>query len=224
LYGFDGNPSIKDAIEAQGVPHTEVDLIVVNDVSVGFEYHLKNGDFVEVYPIFSNRTISPIVKLRNEPLHDARFILDVHLGKLARLMRLLGFDALYRNDYDDPEIVRVSIEEHRAILTRDRQLLHAKVITYGYWLRSTNPEEQLSEVIKRFDLKKSIVPFNRCLVCNGTMQLVSKQEIENLLEPKTKEFYETFYQCMKCRKIYWKGTHFEKLVKIADRFSPEIFK
>jgi uncharacterized protein with PIN domain len=221
LYDFDGNPSIKDAIEAQGVPHTEVDLIVVNNVSVGFEYHLKNGDCVEVFPVFSNRTVSPIVKLRDEPFRNPRFILDVHLGKLARLMRLLGFDALYRNDYDDPEIVQLSVEEHRAILTRDRQLLHAKVIKYGYWLRSTNPEEQVSEVINRFDLKKSIVPFNRCLVCNGTLEAVEKQAVESALEPKTKEYFNTFYRCIQCQKIYWKGSHFEKLAEIAVRLKSE---
>lgn len=217
-YLFGGNPSIKDAIEAQGVPHTEINLITVNDISVGFDYHLVDGDRVGVFPISENCGVSSKVKLRDDPPANMGFICDVHLGKLARLMRLLGFDTLYRNDYDDPEIVQISVAENRAVLTRDRVLLHAKVVTYGYWLRSINPIEQLSEVVKRFGLEKRIIPFSRCLSCNASLKPIEKEVIEDSLEPKTRQYYEQFHRCERCQKIFWKGSHFDVLVKIVERF------
>lgn len=216
-YNFDGNPSIKDAIEAQGIPHTEIDLIIVNEKSVGFEYHLKNGDHVGVYPMFESIDISPLVKLGEYPLRTPKFILDVHLGKLARLMRLCGFDTLYRNDYDDPEIIELSVSQKRIILTRDRALLHARIITHGYCLRSTNAFEQLSEVIRRFDLN-IIAPFSRCLSCNGTLDPVDKASISDQLESKTKMYYDRFFRCKGCGRIFWKGSHFEKLESFVNRY------
>ncbi len=218
LYNFDGNPSIKDAIEAQGIPHTEIDMIIVNEESVGFDYHLKNGDHVGVYPMFESIDISPLVRLREHPLRAPKFILDVHLGKLARLMRLCGFDTLYRNDYDDPEIIELSVSQKRIILTRDRALLHARIITHGYCLRSMNASEQLSEVIRRFDLKSIIAPFSRCLSCNGTLHSVDKASISDQLEPKTKLYYDGFFRCDGCGKIFWKGSHFEKLESVVKKF------
>jgi len=213
-YLFDGNPSIKDAIEAQGVPHTEVNMIMVNDISVGFDYHLQDSDRIEVFPTSENCG----VKLREDPPANLGFICDVHLGKLARLMRLLGFDTLYRNDYDDPEIVQISVNENRAVLTRDRLLLHAKVIIYGCWLRSTNPIEQLSEVVKRFGLEQQIFPFSRCLSCNASLKPVKKEVVEDLLEPKTRQYYKQFHRCEHCQKIFWMGSHYDALAKIVGRF------
>jgi uncharacterized protein len=215
-YVFQGKPSVKDAIEAQGIPHTEVDLIVVNGVSVGFDYSLQDGDRVAVYPMFEAIDIAPIVMLREKPMRDPRFVLDVHLGKLARLMRLLGFDALYRNDYDDPEIALISASQRRAVLTRDRKLLHWSHITHGYCLRSVFAEKQLEEVIRRFDLKALASPFSRCLACNGMMEPVEKGAILDKLEPKTIQYYDAFFRCSSCGKIYWKGSHFERLVKTVD--------
>jgi hypothetical protein len=162
-YQFKGNPGIKDTIEAIGIPHTEVDLIIVNGVSVDFNYRVKNNDQVSVYPVFESIDISPIVRLREKPLRKTCFILDVHLGKLVKTLRLLGFDALYRNDYADEEIMQIALQEHRIILTRDRNLLKRKAITHGYWIRSTSAEKQLDEVIRRFDLYSHIKPFTRCL-------------------------------------------------------------
>jgi uncharacterized protein with PIN domain len=217
-YAFFGRPSIKDAIEAQGVPHTEVDLIIADSLSVGFEYHLGHGDRIAVYPVFEGVDITPIVKLREKPMREPRFILDVHLGKLARLMRLLGFDALYRNDYDDPHIARISAEKNRIVLTRDRKLLHIRIVTHGYLLRSLNAEEQLEEVMRRFDLKGLISPFCRCLACNGAVRPVKKEEILDLLEPQTARCYESFFQCLECGKIFWKGSHFTRLSEIVKHF------
>lgn len=217
-YHFDGKPSIKDAIEAQGIPHTEVDLIIVNEKSVGFDYHLKNGDRVEVYPIFESIDISPLVKLRKHTLRTPKFILDVHLGKLARLMRLCGFDTLYRNDYDDPEIIELSVSQKRIILTRDRALLHSRKVTHGYCIRSMDAIEQLSEVIRRFDLKEIMAPFSRCLSCNGMLHSIDKESIFDQLEPKTEKYYDSFFQCDRCGKIFWRGSHLERLEEVIRRF------
>jgi uncharacterized protein with PIN domain len=144
--------------------------------------------------------------------------LDVHLGKLARMMRLLGFDCLYRNDYDDPEIVQVSVSENRIILTRDRHLLQAGTVTRGYWIRSGDVEQQVLEVLRRFDLFSQIRPFRRCLLCNGALESARKEDILEHLEPKTILYYHTFFRCRQCRQIYWKGTHFEKLEEKVEKW------
>ncbi len=219
-YHFNGKPSVKDAIEANGVPHTEVDLIVVNGDSVGFDYHVRHGDYISVYPVFEGLDISPIVKLRDAPLRKNAFVCDVHLGKCARILRLLGFDTLYRNDYDDPKIISIAVTRRRIILTRDRKLLHAKVVTHGCLVRSQKPEEQVREVLERFDLYNLITPFRRCTVCNGLINDVAKQDVLDQLEPKTKKYYFDFYQCDTCGKIYWEGSHFERMHALIKRFMP----
>ena len=210
-YFYNGHPAIKDPIEALGVPHTEVDLIIANGHSVGFSYQLQDRDRIAVYPVFESFDISPIVKLREKPLRRSAFVLDVQLGKLSRLMRMLGFDVLYRNDYDDPEVVRISLDQGRIILTRDRRLLYAKVITHGYWIRAVTAFEQIEEVLKRFDLYSQIHPFHRCLLCNTVLELVEKEEILDQLEPKTRRYYQKFYQCPACHRIYWEGSHLEHM-------------
>ncbi len=214
-YLFNGSPSIKDPIEAIGVPHTEPDLIVANGRSVGFGCRLREGDSVSVYPHGADIKITPVVKLRDEPLRRNAFILDVHLGKLAKMLRMLGFDTVYEIDYDDPEIIRRSLLEKRIIITRDRRMLCTKVVTHGYCVRSTDSEEQLREVLDRFDLYSSIRPFYRCMVCNCRVRSVEKAEILHRLEPKTILYYDTFYKCDGCNRIYWKGSHHDRL---KDRF------
>lgn len=214
-YRFDGHPGIKDAIEAQGVPHPEVDLIVVNGESVGFDYQLQNGDRVAVYPVFEGLDITPIVMLRDKPLRKTAFVVDVNLGRLARKLRLLGFDTLFSNSYRDGEIVAIAAEQHRIVLTRDRRLLHAKAVTHGYWVRSVLVARQVEEVVRRFDLAGLIRPFCRCAACNGLIEPVAKQEVLHALEPKTRQYYDEFYRCLACGKIYWEGSH---VGKIRERF------
>jgi uncharacterized protein with PIN domain len=215
-YRFNGNPGIKDPIEVLGIPHAEVDLIIVNGLSVGFDYKLQEGDRVAVYPVFEGMDISPIVRLREKPLRKIAFIVDVNLGKLARLLRLLGFDTLFGNAYNDKEIVEISVEQKRIILTRDRRLLYARQVTHGYWVRSVVPKQQLAEVISRFDLRGLIKPFYRCIACNGLIDFVEKQKVLHLLEPKTKKYYEIFYRCRDCGKVYWQGSHIDR---IKERFA-----
>ncbi|MGR9087266.1 MAG: Mut7-C RNAse domain-containing protein [Gammaproteobacteria bacterium] len=214
-YRFNGNPGIKDPIEVFGVPHTEVERILVNGESVGFRYKLQNGDRVEVYPVNEGMAGKSGCLLRESLSGKATFVVDVNLGKLARLLRLLGFDTLYENTFGDREIVDLATIQKRIILTRDRRLLHAKEIIYGYWVRSVEPKRQLAEVVGRYDLSERIEPFRRCSACNGVIERVEKRQVIHLLEPKTRKYYDIFYRCPNCGKVYWQGSHIDH---IHERF------
>lgn len=216
LYRFSGSPAVKDAIEAIGVPHIEVDLILINGKSVTFTHRLSKEDHVSVYPVFESLDISPVNRLRERPLRKTRFILDVHLGKLAKYLRMTGFDTLYEKHYSDSEIVEISLKEKRIILTRDIGVLKYKTVTHGYWIRSQDPYEQFNEVIRRFELIQNFQPFHRCMNCNGLIEKVTKDEVIHNLKPKTRQFYHDFYKCSKCNKIYWKGSHFKKMQHFID--------
>jgi uncharacterized protein with PIN domain len=217
-YRFDCSPSVKDAVEAMGVPHTEIDMIIVNGVSVTFSYNLRDNDSISVYPVFESFDISEITHLREKPLREPKFIADVHLGKLARQMRLLGLDTVYENNLADDEIIRRSLFEKRAILTRDKGILMNRAVTHACWIRSTNYREQLEQVIKRFDLNKLLNPFTRCLDCNGFLEKAPKEEILSQLEHVTALYYNEFRRCMVCGKIFWKGSHYLKMKKFVDEF------
>ncbi len=208
---FQGSPSVKDLIESLGVPHAEIDIILINGESADFRARVRNGDRVSVYPVFESLDVTPLVRLRPEPLRDTRFVLDVHLGKLARNLRLLGFDALYRNDYTDPRLAAVSTKEKRIILTRDRNLLKRSGVTHAHWVRSEHPVKQAREVLERFDLRGALRPFTRCLSCNAPLEPVAKDEILDRLEPLTRAHYDTFFRCTGCDGVYWRGSHADSL-------------
>jgi uncharacterized protein with PIN domain len=210
-YGFKGNPSVKDAIEAMGVPHVEVDLVLVNSLSVDFSYKLQNADSVSVYPVFESLDISEVTHLRERPLRDPKFIADVHLGKLASYLRLFGFDTYFSTDSKDRDIINISLSDKRIILTRDRELLKNKRVTHGYWIRSVYPDAQIKDVLLRFDLKNKLAPFTRCMECNGLLEDVSKKEILNRLLPKTRQYYRKFKRCPQCNRIYWNGSHYLRM-------------
>lgn len=207
VYPFNGHPAIKDPIEAFGVPHPEVDLIIVNGVSVPFEYRLRHGDRVAVYPVFESFDVTPLIRLRERPLRRTAFIVDVNLGKLVRRLRMLGFDALYDHRYRDDEIAAIAAAERRIVLTRDRRLLRIKCITHGYWVRSVIADQQVGEILDRFDLYRQIRPFQRCITCNGILKPVAKQEVLDQLEPKTRLYYDRFHRCDACGRVYWEGSH-----------------
>ena len=177
-------------IEAIGVPHTEVDLILANGESVDFDYLVENGDYVSVYPVFESVDITPLLRVRPRPLRVVRFVLDVHLGRLATYLRMIGFDALYPADYRDEELARISAEEQYILLTRDRGLLKRGQVTHGYWVRATEPRRQLVEVLRRFDLFGQTAPFRRCLRCNSLLEPVRKEEIVGRLPPKIRQCYD----------------------------------
>jgi uncharacterized protein with PIN domain len=215
-HSFELNASVKDMIEALGVPHTEVDLILVNGQSVDFSYLVQDGDQISVYPVFESLDITPLMRVRPQPLRETCFVLDVHLGRLTTYLRMLGFDALYRNDYADEELAHVSSSQGRVLLTRDRGLLKRSIVTHGYCLRATNPRQQVLEVLRRYDLFKSIKPFQRCLHCNGLLQPVDKAAISHRLLPKTRQYYDEFRRCQGCDRIYWKGSHYQRMQQFID--------
>lgn len=210
---FYGNPSVKYIIESLGIPHVEIDLILANSNSVDFSYRVMDGDQISVYPVFETFDISNVTHLRAKPLRKIKFVADVHLGKLVRYLRLCGFDTLFRSDYTDNEIIRISVSEKRIILTRDRNLLKTKLVSHGYWIRSPKPMEQFEEVSEKFSLRASVRPLTRCMECNGELEGIDKEKIAERLLPNTREFYTEFRRCRGCDRIYWEGSHFIKMKK-----------
>jgi uncharacterized protein with PIN domain len=195
-----------------GVPHTEVDLILVNSRSVGFAHRLADGDRVSVYPVFEAFDISPVSVVRPRPLRVVRFAADVHLGRLAGYLRLGGFDTLYRNDWDDRDLAETAAAEKRIVLTRDRGLLMRTAVTHGHLVRETRPRAQLSEVLERFDLWGSLRPFTRCSLCNSRVEAVPKADVVAELPPRTALHFQEFWRCSGCGRIYWQGAHHRSLL------------
>jgi len=213
----------KDLIESFGVPHTEVDLILVNGVSANFAHRVADGDLISVYPVFESFDISEVTRLQERPLRDLRFIADCHLGRLAGKMRLFGFDVEYRKDIGDDELAAAVLNDRRVLLSRDRRLLMRRIIDRGYLVRSQNPDEQIAEVIKRFDLGRQLKPFTRCARCNGILERVEKAAVLHLLEPKTKLYFEDFFQCQSCRQVYWQGSHLSAIKEFIKKFTDSSF-
>jgi uncharacterized protein len=209
--------SVKDAIESAGVPHTEVDLIVVDGQSVGFEHLLRGGERVAVYPMFEALDISPVVRLRPMPLRDPRFVADGHLGKLARHLRMAGFDTLWTNDWDDDAIVQIAAVQARTILTRDKGMLRRREVERGYFVRATESEAQLGEVIRALQLEPLLAPFTRCRECNVPLEEVAKDAVLDRIPDKVRGFYDRFKRCPGCDRVYWEGTHFERMKGVLEK-------
>jgi len=207
--------SVKDVIESCGVPHPEVDLILVEGQPVDFHFRLDRSCRVEIFPVSLQPDLFPGNRLQTR--HLTKFLADGHLGKLVRDLRLLGFDVLYDCHADDRQLLELAGKNDRALLTRDRRLLMHAVVRHGYYLRSQKPLEQTVEVIRRFDLGSLFAPFTRCLRCNGPLQAVSKTQILERLEPLTKIYYEQFRRCAQCGQIYWAGSHFARLEKRLNK-------
>ena len=213
---FNGRVTVKHLVESLGVPHSEIDLIIVNGNSVDFAYLVQNGDRISVYPVFESIDIGTIGRLRPQPLRQTRFIHDTHLGQLATYLRLVGFDCLYRNNYEDAELAEISSEKQRILLTRDRGLLKRNLVTHGYCIRENDPRLQLLEVIRRFDLRDTIHPFQRCLRCNGRLESVDKEDIVDRLKHNTSLYFDEFRVCASCDQVYWKGSHYERMRRFLD--------
>ncbi len=207
--------SVKDVIESYGVPHPEVDLILVNGQPVDFHYAITSEADIELYAVGAG--IPHFKEQRLQATTASGFVADGHLGKLARDLRLLGFDVAYDSRAEDRQLLRVMERENRALLTRDRRLLMHAIVKTGYCPRSQNADEQAVEVIRRFDLLRSLAPFIRCLRCNAPLRKVSKAKVIERLEPLTKIYYEQFRCCTGCRQIYWAGSHFSKLQKRLEK-------
>lgn len=221
VHSFPPDATVKHMIEALGVPHTEVELILANGISVDFAYRLAEGDHVSVYPHFRAIDTSSLARLPARPVHDARFIADAHLGRLARHLRMLGFDVLYRNSYSDAEVAHIASEQQRIVLTRDRDLLIRKDVVLGCYLHAVACEAQLQEVLLRFDLLDAVCPFTRCLNCNGVLHAVGKDAVAHRVPPSSARHYERFLICEGCGQVYWEGSHVARMRARIDRIVRE---
>jgi uncharacterized protein with PIN domain len=210
---FRGAQSVKHLIESVGIPHTEVGSIDISGRAVDFNYIVQNGDEVQVLPVLA-LTGGNSLGVPSQAAGQARFVLDNHLGRLAFFLRMLGFDTLYQNDYQDNDIAQISSQAGRILLTRDRRLLMRSKVVYGYLVRSKIPRQQLLEVVQRFSLAGQIMPFLRCMRCNGLLHEVKKEDILSRLEPLTRQYFDEFRICQDCQQIYWKGSHYERMLRI----------
>lgn len=206
----------KHMIEALGVPHTEVELILVNGESVGFDRILEEGDRVAVYPKFEALDVTPLLCVRPEPLRTIRFVADAHLGGLAHLLRLAGFDTLYDNHFADDEIEALALAEARIVLSRDRELLKRRTITHGCYVRALKPEAQLREIYERLDLARSTRAFRLCLACNAPLRRIAKEEVRDRVPDGVFERQAQFATCDACKRIFWEGSHWRRMRALVD--------
>ena len=218
---FQGRPSVKDVIESLGVPHTEVDLVLGDGEPVDFSWRLRDDARVSVYPVFEALDVASVARVRPEPLREVRFVLDGHLGRLARHLRMLGFDARWRIDAPDEELARVSAAERRILLTRDLGLLKRRIVTHGYWVRATDPRAQLEEVVRRLDLSRLVAPFRRCLRCNEPLAEVGKEEVAAELPPAVRLRHTSFRRCPSCQRVYWAGSHHRRMSALVAELLAE---
>ncbi|UWZ38948.1 hypothetical protein Drose_12390 [Dactylosporangium roseum] len=198
----DGVSTVRHLVESLGVPRTEIGELLVNGRPVGPEARPGKDDVVDVRPVG-----------RPQRIAEPRFVLDVHLGALARRMRLLGLDVAYRNDAEDAELVAQSAAERRVVLTQDRGLLRRRALTAGAYVHGARADEQLRDVLSRFD--PPLTPWSRCPACNGGVEPVAKPEVEHLLEPGTRRSYSTFARCRTCGRVYWRGAHADRLEAVV---------
>jgi uncharacterized protein len=219
---FRSHQTVKDVLEAMGIPHTEVDLILVNGDPEDFSHRPNVGDRIAAYPMFEALDIGSTERLRPVPLRDPRFVVDVNLGRLARLLRVLGFDVWWSSEADDQTLTDISLNEQRILLTRDRALLKRRAITHGLFVHSEQPEQQTVEVIRRLDLRQRLTPLTRCLRCNGRLATVAKDEVIEHLEPLTRRYYDVFSRCAECGRIYWAGSHHSRLVSLVERLRDQL--
>ena len=217
LHHFDRRASIKDVMESLGIPHPVIGNLTVNDHEIGFDYILLDNDTVEATPLIPPVDPFTPTLLRPQVLKKIAFVVDVNAGRLALLLRMLGFDTMYGNDIRNGRLAEISQSQNRILLTRDTALLKRKIIIHGYLLREQKPDRQLVEVVRLYDLSSRIKPLSRCIPCNGLLVPVSKKVIMDRLEPLTRKYYHSFHICRECNKIYWPGSHQEKIRTFIDR-------
>ena len=208
--------AVKDAVESLGVPHTEIDLILANGESVTFSYRIRPHDRISVYPMFEAIDVGPLTRVRAQPLRHVHFVLDAHLGRLARYLRLAGFDAVYQRDARDDELARLAAREHRILLTRDQGLLKRRMVSHGLWMRATDPRRQFVEVLRRLDLTSRVRPFRRCLRCNAPLVEVAKETVRDRIPSRVRSLRTEFRACRGCGRVYWRGSHHDAMVRFLD--------
>jgi uncharacterized protein with PIN domain len=208
LYELERKTSIKDLIESLGVPHTEIDRIIVNNANkVDFSYIVMPADRIKVYPVSSQTDFFSPSRIRPALPHGFKFMCDVNVGKLARWLRIFGFDTVYENNFEDDELAEMASKTQRILLSKDCNLLKRKKVIWGHLVRVNDPIEQIVDVVQLFQLERLIQPYRRCLRCNGQLLRVEKEKVDHLLEPLTRKYYTVFHQCNTCCQVYWQGSH-----------------
>lgn len=207
------SPSVKDLIESKGIPHTAIFRVQVNGIPKSMDYNVSAADEVEVFP-FEQVDSGDLERIYSSP---SSFIADGHLAKLGRDLRLLGLDTIIAGESDERAIISLSNNNERMILTRDLNLLRNGSTRYGYWVRSENPDCQLEEILSRFDLQEQLQPFSRCMICNGMLEEASLEEVRDKVPPKVQKWCDRYHRCKECGKVYWKGSHYDKLKEKVDR-------
>jgi uncharacterized protein with PIN domain len=198
---YDGTSTVGHLISSIGVPLPEVGRLRVDGKAVTAAHRPERRAVI---------SIEPVSRPQSLPTDRPRFVLDVHLGSLARRLRLLGIDTWYDRGVDDDELVRIAQDEDHFLLTQDRGLLHrASVRDRAAYVRGAGATEQLDDVLDRFD--PPTAPFTRCLRCNGPLAAVSKQDVLPLLEAGTARSYDDFVRCQDCARVYWRGAHAQRL-------------
>lgn len=211
-----GTPTVKHVVESAGIPHPEIDALLLDGMPSDFAARVAPGSRIAAFPPFSDLH-PPCPRLRPDPPAEPAFLCDVNLGRLAGLLRLLGLDASLPADPDDGPLALASSQEGRILLTRDRMLLHRSVVVHGYCPRSQDPAEQAAEVVRRFRLHRLVRPFTRCMRCGGRLEGRSKADVLHLLEPLTRRWYDEFWQCAGCGQVYWRGSHVPALDLLLAR-------
>jgi uncharacterized protein len=205
------NSCLKDIIDNIGIPSGLIDLALVNNKPVDLSFHVEENDRIALYPVFEHFDISSITKIRDHPLRQPKFVLDVHLGKLASHMRMFGFNTLYQNNWTKETLIAISKKENRILLSRSKSLLETVSLTHAYLIKNIKPRLQLIEVLEWFDLYSLASPFTRCIGCNSTLQFVEKEAILLRIPPKVKNWCNEYQQCKSCNQIYWKGSHYQHM-------------
>lgn len=216
-HSFNDLSTVGSVLESLGIPLQEIDLLLVNEKSADFSRTINDGDFVSVYPVFESMDISSLASLPSRPLRKTRFFLDVHLGKLARKLRLLGFDSQFENNTTSDQLICIMEKGERIVLTQNRRLLQGSGTSHGYWVREETTDSQTVEILHRFDLLNAIRPFTLCLGCNLPLTPIEKSIIRDDLPPRIRRDFELFHHCPGCGRNYWHGSHFEKMKRFINQ-------
>ncbi|MEN8136479.1 MAG: Mut7-C RNAse domain-containing protein [Thermodesulfobacteriota bacterium] len=207
--------SIKDFLEALGIPHPEIHRLLVNGTEKNFNHIVAKNDRIEVFAVPWPVDLTEHNHL-TPALHPIRFAVDANVGKLARLLRMTGFDTFYEPGLADGKLAETAWRDKRILLTRDIALLKRKVVVHGRLIRHSNPAAQLREVIGLYGLRERIRPFSRCLCCNGVLEEIAKAEIIDRLQPLTRKYYDDFMICPQCERLYWPGSHRQRMLKLIE--------
>ena len=208
---FLAQSSVRDVIASLGVYDGEVDLILADGVSIGLDYFLQGGEYISVYPVFESLDIRSCTNVRSDPLRCLTFVADVHLGGLAKYLRLFGFDSLYNPGADSRDLVDVSVRQGRVLLTRNKNLLKHKAISRGIFVREVDPMMQLKGIFKRLDLYSDARPFSRCLCCSRLIERISEKDVTRRLPLRVRDSYQTFSFCRSCDRVCWKGIQYRRM-------------